>query len=365
MIRVLHIFHEMSNGGNCHFVMNYYRHMNRDEIQFDFLTSVSEPGYFDEEILSLGGRLFHACPIEKNPVRNYLDIARIVRENQYQIVHRHTGSAFGYFDLRAAKHGGAKYLILHAHSTDVGRPAVDKAARLLLRMDCHRFACSQEAGEFLFGKGKSFEVIPNAIEINRFVFQPDVRETMRKDLGLGNKLVIGHIGWMQEQKNHKRLLSIFAAIHQKRIDSALVCVGDGKLVEEIKSLAARQGLGKDILFLGQRSDVEKVLQCFDVFLLPSLYEGFPVTLVEAQANGLPCFASKDAVPQAVNMTGNVRFISLAESDTYWADQILKRDMKRDKNAPVKVRAAGYDIVGESEKLANHYFKIEASIEDVG
>ena len=357
MIRVLHIFHELSNGGNCHFVMNYYRHMDRKKIQFDFLTSVSEPGYFDEEILSLGGRLYRAFPFKKNPLRNYRDIARIVRENQYQIVHRHTGSAFGYFDLHAARHGGAKHLILHAHNTGVGKPAVDKAARLLLSMDCCRFACSREAGEFLFGKGKSFEIIPNAIETSRFVFQPEVRETMRKELGLDNKFVIGHIGRMEEQKNHKRLLSIFEAVHRQHSDSALVCVGDGKLMEEIKSLAAHLGLEKDILFLGQRSDVEKVIQCFDIFLLPSLYEGLGIVLIEAQTNGLSCVTAADVVPSAVNITGNVRFIPLSASDEDWARQILRLSLARDGSALNKVRDAGYDICREADHLAQRYINM--------
>lgn len=357
MIRVLHVFHEMSNGGTGHFVMNYYRHMDRDKIQFDFLTSVDEPGYFDEEIRSLGGRLFRAYPFSRNPIRNYFDIARIVRENRYQIVHRHTGSAFGYFDLRAARRGGAKHLILHAHNTDVGKPAVHKIAKAILAVNCHRFACSKSAGEFLFGRRNSFEVIPNAIDMTRFSFSPVVREEMRKRLGLENNLVIGHIGRMEEQKNHQKLLSIFAEMHQIRADSKLVCIGNGSLKTEIMAFAEQLGLSHSVLFLGQRNDVDKVIHCFDAFLFPSLYEGFPVTLVEAQTNGLPCFTSKDAVPAEVNVTGNVHYISLSESDGAWARQILSCDWTRDACAPEKVKKAGYDISTEAKKLEQRYFSM--------
>ena len=268
MIRVLHMFHEMSNGGTSHFAMNYYRHMDREKVQFDFLTSVDVPGYFDSEILALGGKLFRAYPFSKNPIKNYYDIARIVRENRYQIVHRHTGSAFGYFDLRAARRGGAKHLILHAHNTDVGKPAVHKVAKTILALNCHRFACSKDAGEFLFGYKQSFEVIPNAIDIARFSFSTVLRDEMRKELGLENSLVIGHIGRMEEQKNHKKLLSVFAEIHRIREDSMLVCVGDGSLMSEIKAFAEQLGLIQSILFLGQRRDVDKLMHCFDAFLFP-------------------------------------------------------------------------------------------------
>ena len=358
MVRVLHIFHEMSNGGNCHFIMNYYRHMDRTKVQFDFLTSVAEPGYFDEEILKLGGKLFHAYPFSKNPLRNYRDIAGIVRENHYQIVHRHTGSAFGYFELRAARRGGAKHLILHAHNTDVGKPLIHHLA-LLMQIDCHRYACSRDAGEFLFGKKKAFEVIRNAVDVEKMAYAPDTRAEMRKALGIEDKLVFGHIGRMEEQKNHKRLIPLFAQLHQQRKDAALVCVGDGSLMEEVKTLAHSLGVENDVLFLGQRSDVKDVIQAFDAFLLPSLYEGFPVTLVEAQAAGLSCFVAKDAVPKETNITGNVHFIPLTDSDKAWAEQILGADLKRNANAADMVRKAGFDIRLEAEELTRRYLAMAA------
>ena len=354
MIRVLHVFHEMVNGGTGHFVMNYYRHIDRSKVQFDFLTSVDEPGYWDEEIRSLGGKLFHAYPFGKNPVKNYHDISRIVYENHYRIVHRHTGSAFGYFDLRAAGHGGADQLILHAHNTDVGKPIVHQAAQLLLKIPCHRFACSQEAGRFLFGADMSFSVIPNAIDVQRFSFQTVIREKARKELGLENRLVIGHVGRFQKQKNHSRLLSIFAEIHKQRPDSVLVCVGAGEKMEETKALAKRMELEESVFFLGQRNDVQDLLSAFDVFLLPLLYEGFPVVLVEAQCNGLKCFASKDAIPDTVNLSGNVTFIPLSASDEGWAETLLQRDLSRDPTAIGRVKDAGYDISDAAGLLTQEY-----------
>ncbi len=357
MIRILHIFHEMSNGGTGHFVMNYYRHIDRSQIQFDFLTSVPENGYFDEEIKKLGGRLYHAYPLEKNPIRNYQDTARIVKVNHYQIVHRHTGSAFGYWDLRAARHGGAEHVILHAHNTDVGKPVVHFVAKSILRIDCHCYACSYNAGRFLFGEKKKFEVIPNAIDTQNFTFRPDVRQRIRQELGISNCLVIGHIGRFQEQKNHKKLLSVFAEVYRRRQESVLVCVGQGETMEDIKTLAKRLGIEKSIIFLGQRDNVGELFSAFDVFLLPSLYEGFPITIVEAQTNGLTCFVSREAVSSEVDLTGKLTYISLLASDSEWADSILKADLTRDFLAQKRVEEAGYDINVEAEKLVLRYQKM--------
>ncbi len=357
MIRILHIFHEISNGGTGHFVMNYYRHIDRSQIQFDFLTSVPGNGYFDEEILKLGGKLYHAYPLEKNPLRNYQDIARIVKENHYQIVHRHTGSAFGYWELRAAIHGGAEHIILHAHSTYIGKPVVHFVAKSILRIDCHCYACSYNAGRFLFGEKKKFEIIPNAIDTQNFAFRHDIRQRIRQELGISNRLVIGHIGRFQESKNHKKLLSVFTEVYRRQQESVLVCVGQGETMEDIKTLAKRLGIEKSIIFLGQRNDVGQLLSAFDLFLFPSLYEGLGIALIEAQVNGLKCFVSKEAISPEVNITGNLTFISLEASNSEWADSILKADLTRDFLAQKRVEEAGYDINVEAEKLVLRYQKM--------
>ncbi|MEI3219553.1 MAG: glycosyltransferase [Lachnoclostridium sp.] len=174
MVRVLHIFHNMGNGGIENFVMNYYRFIDRQKVQFDFLTSVEDQGYFDEEILSMGGKIFHAYPFRKNPIKNYKDIARIVGENNYTVVHRHTGSAFGYFDLRAARRGGAKIPYYASSASHAGNKIVHNISKNLLKIDCIKFACSKEAGEFLFGKDeKNIIIINNAIDAEKFCFSAE------------------------------------------------------------------------------------------------------------------------------------------------------------------------------------------------
>jgi len=355
MVRVLHIFHEMENGGVEAFVMNNYRRIDREKIQFDFLTSVDRPGYFDDEILKLGGRLYHAYPLLRDPIRNYNDIANIVRKNKYQIVHRHTGSAFGYYDLRAARKGGAKHLILHAHNPQARIPILHRIVKPFIGIDCIRVACSNAAGKFLFGND-DFTILTNAIDCNEYKFSPDDRYNVRKVWGVGDKLVIGHIGRMERQKNHIKLLEIFSKVVEIE-DAVLVCIGDGSLRNEIEKYAQKIGVKGKVLFLGNRNDVSQLINGFDIFCFPSLYEGFSITQIEIQANGLSIIASKDVIPKESNITGNVLFVSLDSSSEKWAEIICKNKKMRDKLAMEKVKAAGYDLEESSQDLVKFYSQL--------
>lgn len=357
MIRVLHIFHEMSNGGIEHFVMDYYRHINRDEVQFDFLVSVTQKGVFDDEIKSLGGIVHYAYPFKKNPVKNYNDIACIVRENDYRIVHRHTGSAFGYLDLRAAKHGGAERLILHSHNNRAGNNALHFFSKTFFRINCERLACSEEAGKWLFGPNSSFMIINNAIDCEKFRYSRKIRDELRNSLGLNDKFVIGHVGRFEEQKNQLFLIDIFKELLNKNSNCVLLCVGTGSMLDMIKNKANQFQIADKILFLGNRNDVEKLVNIFDVFVLPSKYEGFGITLLEAQANGLKCYTSKNVVPKAVNVTNAIEYISLDETAEYWAASILGNNNTRDISAFEKVVSSGYDINQKAIELCDYYQRL--------
>lgn len=357
MIRILHIFHEMDNGGIEHFVMDYYRCLDRTQIQFDFLTSVDREGYFDKEIQDLGGRVFHAYPLKKNLVRSFFDIAKIVRENQYSIVHRHTGSAFGYFELHAAKLGGAKHLILHAHNNQAGKVVLHQIFKTFFRTKCQKFACSQLAGEYLFGKNADYTVINNAIDTGHYTFSKEKRSAIRTELGIGNQFVIGHVGRFEDQKNHKFLIEILKAMLKQKEDCVLVMVGAGKLMHDIKSDVEQLHLEKFVRFAGDQHDAAGFYSAFDAFVLPSKYEGFGITLLEAQANGLYCFTSADVVPQHVNVTGNVRFISLGKSSDIWAKEILKTSA-RTENTEMMIKNAGFDIQQNTTNLMDFYLQLK-------
>lgn len=354
MIRVLHIFHEMANGGIEHFVMDYYRHIDRSKIQFDFLVSTNKKGYFDNEIQHLGGMVYHAYPLKKNPVKCYFDIAKIVRENHYQIVHRHTGSAFGYFELHAAKHGGAKHLILHSHNNAAGNIYLHKISSVLLKMDCIKLACSKEAGEWLFGKNGEFSIISNAIDCGAFKYDANKRMHIRSSLKIQDELVIGHVGRFEKQKNHSFLLQIFNEILKNHPDSYLVCIGDGSLLPETREQAKRLGVRDKIKFLGSRNDVNIIMNAFDYFVLPSNYEGFGITLLEAQANGLPCFTSKDVVPTATNVTGSIHYLSLQDSASKWAEAILNEKKCRYLRNIESIADKGFDITSNAKQLSVFY-----------
>lgn len=356
MIRVLHIFHEMANGGVEAFVMNNYRHIDRTKIQFDFLTSVDTPGYFDDEIKKLGGKIYHAYPLMRNPIKNYCDISRIVKDNNYQIVHRHTGSAFGYFDLRAARKGGARKLILHAHNPQARTPLLHRIIKPFFTIDCIRVACSKAAGAFLFGN-KKFEILPNAIDCEKYEFSSVDRDHFRKIWGAEDAFVIGHIGRMEKQKNHLRLLDIFASVTMINQKAILVCIGDGSLRNEIQNYAHERGLSEKVLFLGTRDDVHQLMNGFDIFCFPSLYEGFSLTQIEVQANGLKTVASKDVIPSESNITGNVTFIPLECSSDEWAQSICSIEKSRDDNAKEKIIKAGYSLDESAKKLLTFYYDL--------
>ena len=185
MIRVLHVFNIMGNGGIEHFVMDRYRMIDRTKVQFDFLITSSEPGFFDKEINELGGKVYHTHSITKNPLRTFLDIKNIVKANGYSIVHRHTGNAIGYFDLLAARCGGAKHLIIHSHNTNAERRIIHNFAKVFLSFNCIRFACSDAAGRWLFGN-KDFRVIHNAIDVEKYCFSLESRKIFREKYNLND-----------------------------------------------------------------------------------------------------------------------------------------------------------------------------------
>ena len=228
-----------------------------------------------------------------------------------------------------------------------------------MKIPCERLACSQEAGEWLFGSKQDFRIINNAIDCDRFQFENATRSCVRKDLQFEDKLVIGHVGRFEDQKNHFRMLKIFKAILDKRQSYVLVLIGTGSLQEQCIELASKLGISNHIAFLGSRSDVPELMQAFDLFLLPSIYEGFPFVLVEAQASGLTSIASTN-VPSECNVTGNVHFVDLAKNDSEWAEYILKcqnSEHDRSKYAGI-MKKMGYDINQNAKMLCTYYEGLE-------
>ncbi|MFC5773349.1 MULTISPECIES: glycosyltransferase family 1 protein [Ectobacillus] len=357
-IRILQVVTVMNRGGLETMLMNYYRKVDRRKIQFDFMVHRSEEGHYDREITSLGGRIYRMPAIKPGNYRKYFRmLAEFFKEHtEYEIVHAHNNENSS-FVLRAAKRAGVKCRIAHSHLSDLGFD-IKLPFRLYARMVMkgapnQYFACSERAGTWLFGKHVShIQVLNNAVDVAQFSYNPLKREEIRSELQAEEKFVIGHVGRFNRQKNHEFLIDIFAAIHKKNENVLLVLIGDGELRPSIQEKVRNLGLEEHVRFLGVREDIANLLQGFDLFLFPSLFEGLPVVLVEAQAAGLPCVVSNNITTES-NVTGIVQFKSLKESADKWAQHILSMPVHRFETART-LKETGYDTTTMSQWLSDYY-----------
>lgn len=316
-IRVLQIVGIACNGGVEAVVLNYYRHMDKSKVQFDFVVHKNPAENFVAEVKKGGGRLYEVTPYNKNIFAFTHEIYRIIKDGHYDIVHSNMNSMSG-FPLFVAWLAGAKVRILHNHTTDTKTEGVRTVIKRLLRpfakMFANRYwACSRLAGEWMYGReavqsGK-IKIIPNAIDLDKFAFNPEKREILRNKLGLEDKFVLGHVGRFVYPKNHLFLIDVFAEVNKVKPEARLMLIGDGELRETIEEKVASLGLQDKVLFLGNRNDVADLYNAMDIFLLPSHYEGLPVVGVEAQANGLKCLFS-DKVTEESKLLEKTMFIPL-------------------------------------------------------
>ena len=372
MIRILHSVSNMDRAGIETMLMNYYRHIDRSKIQFDFLCNKTKPGDYDKEILELGGRIFHSPGL--NPIKffEYDKFMKELFENnpEIKIMHSHNGE-LAYQSLRGAYKYGIKTRICHAHNTKI-EPNLKKPLKLLYKTQLKKVAnnfwgCGTDAVRFYFGdevvKEKKYFILHNAIEVNKFIYNENKRIELRNKMGLQNKFVIGNVGRFMEQKNHDFILNLFRIILDKESNAILMLIGAGELMEKIKKQAKELNIEKSVMFMGNIPNVNEMYQVMDVFLLPSLFEGLPVVGIEAQTAGLKCFFS-DVVTNEVKITDNVHYLSLRDdSIDKWAYEILKeRDYKRN-DMSKNVINAGYSIADEARKLEKKYLKFVNFKED--
>ena len=312
-------------GGAESLIMNLYRNIDRNKVQFDFVVHTKDKCDYEDEINALGGKIYRIEQISRHPIKNMIQLKKIFKDNKdiYQTIHRHTDSSIVFTDLLVAKLMGIKNRYVHSHNTKVSK---GKIIHLFFRpvlnlLATRRFACSQDAGKWLFGSKKDFTVIPNGIEIDKYKFNPKVRKEVRKELNIDDdEILIGHVGRFQNVKNHNFLIDIFYEL-QKDIKSKLVLVGDGELQRTIKEKVKELKIENKVLFLGLRNDVNRILQGIDLFVFPSYYEGLPLTLIEAQASGLNILAS-DTITKQCNITGSIEFLSLNKGKLIWKQKIL-------------------------------------------
>ena len=304
-IRILNLFTIMDRGGAETMVMNYYRHIDRTKVQFDFLVHREQPGAYEDEIRLMGGRIYRMCPVyPQNFARYRRDIQIFFQEHpEYKIVHSHM-SELGYFALKEAAKQGIPVRICHAHNAphgfDMKTIMRTYFKKRMMPYLTHLFMCGLESGRWLYGKQNEsrFIMLNNAIDAAAYTYAPAKRMRMRRELGIADELVIGHVGRFNPQKNHPFLLAIFAALLNKEPNAVLLLVGGGEDMPKIQAKTQKLGIADHVRFLGIRSDVADLMQAMDVFAFPSLYEGLGIALIEAQASGLPCIVSDTIPPEA-------------------------------------------------------------------
>lgn len=362
-IRILHVIGIMNRGGAETMIMNLYRNIDRTKVQFDFVEHEGDTAAYDDEIRALGGKIYH-CPRYRG--KNHLAYVRWwksffeTNKKDYPIVHGHIGSTAAIY-LFIAKHYGA-YTIAHSHSAGTGSAMYRAFAYSTRYVADYFFACSRDAGIARYGKNvgnneERCKVLNNAIDAGKFAHNADASSQIRKMLGIGEEtLVIGHVGRFVEAKNHLFLIEVFEQIHRRNADSVLLLVGDGELRSRIETVVAQKRLENCVIMTGVKAEVWNYYLVMDVFVFPSVYEGLPVSMVEAQAAGLPCCISTN-VPRETAITDLVEFIRLENGSEYWADRVMRRVGEPRRNMINKIEQAGFDVSVTSKWLENFYVKV--------
>lgn len=365
MIKVLHFVSVPARwSGVMSVIMNYYRHLDRSQIQFDFLCFIHCEDSYEEEIRTLGGRVFF---ISKPGLKNgsIEQIENFLQENRgkYQWFHNH--EVYLSFLLRPlARKCGVPGFIIHSHATKYSDRRLAAIRNKILCipigwMKCDKFACSNAAGEFLYGNNslvkKKFRVMPNAIDPQIYAYNENIRNKYREILNLQMAFTLINIGRFVPQKNHKFLLTFFEKLSEEMPDVKLIMVGDGPLRQDMELYAEQIGVAGKVLFLGQRNDVPGLLQAVDLFVLPSLYEGLPIACLEAEAAGLPCLVA-DTITEEVCLSNDIQRLPINDIQLWMMaceksrKEAEKRDYIRSCNCTEKLP----DITVEVQKLTDFY-----------
>ena len=362
-IKVLHVAGQMDRGGTEALLMSLLRTVDKQQFSFDFVEQTEKNCDYDNEILSLGSKIYGCPHISASNVKQYRKWWRQFFKDhpEYKIIHGHSrGSAPIYLD-EANKAG--RVTILHCHNNSHGK-GIKGFIRFiwqlpLRKMADYNFACSYDSGVSQFGKNSDFTVIKNGINAIDYDWDANVRRKTRNEMALSDKFVVGNVARFVEQKNHLFLIEVFKAICDIKDNAVLLLIGEGPKENEIKEKIRDYGLEDKVIFTGVRSDVNKLYLAMDVFVLPSLFEGFGIVNIEAQTSGLPCFVSEKVVPQEVNVTDAIHYISLKRSADYWAKVILDNTIsERNRSSKVAdIIAHGYDISSTLEFLTDFYTEV--------
>ena len=366
-IRVLHATPQMQREGIQSFLMNLYRNIEREKVQFDFLVHSKHKGAFDVEIEKMGGRIYRVHHMSSPHFLHYnRDVAQVLKAHPYKIIHSHI-NLLSSFTLKVAMKHGVPVRIAHSHSSSILDSGLKRFIKLYSRKQMpkyvtHCFACSKDAAIWQFGKdlydsGK-ISLIPNGIDIAKNLFTAEKRQTIRNKFNIdANAFVAGHVGGFRKVKNHSFLAKVFTEIKKIKPNSKLLLVGSGELEEEVRSELGSLGVFDDVIFAGSVDNVSDYYSAMDAFVFPSVYEGLGIVLIEAQSSGLPCFVS-DTVPNEANLSNHYYPLSLDKSPKEWASFILD-------HSPCKERICSpdvykYDIKTIANNMQEFYLNVFSS-----
>ena len=361
-VKVLYVLDgKMSRGGTEAFIMNYFRHFDHKKIQLDIVQCGSEKGVFDEELKDAGSKLYYLPLKGKHPIAFSNGLKKICQKGKYQIVHGMMDT-MNVWCLRVAKRAGVPVCIAHSHNTQVQsnnklKVAFNNCAKKgILRYADYLMACSDAAGHWLFGEKSKFIVVKNGIDYDLLKFDEKKRVHYREQYELDEKFVIGHVGQFRDQKNHMFMLDVFSEMHKQEPKCHLVLIGTGPLLNDVENKIELLGLKSCVTIIKGSDKVNELLNMFDCYIFPSKFEGLGIALLEAEVNGLKCYAST-CVPEEANIMGNVSYLSLEEDASYWAKYILdNRDGNNRSVDRKKLDDAGYDISNAASKLEDFYVK---------
>lgn len=371
-IKVLNIVYTLKYGGVQTLAMNLFRNIDRERFQIDFLVvkPLGDEHFYDREVSSLGGNIIAVGNFNTNKIGKYISyekgIYRAIKEGNYDVVHINSGHIHTLPELVAAKRLGVKNIITHSHNGKLTPSAKFYRLRSAIqgiyknvapRLATYLLTCSDLAAEWAYSQkaiesGKVIQ-IKNGIIPEMFRYSEEKRRAFRDRLKIGDELVLGHIGRFTVQKNHKFLIEVFSEVKKKKPDAKLVLCGDGELINDVKTQAEELGIISDIIFMGVTRDVPEVLSGIDAFVFPSLFEGLPVVGVEAQASGVPVFAS-DTITKDVVVTPVWHTISLTTSVSQWADEIVDGCKDNRPDTVEMIKEAGFDIRETANKIEKIY-----------
>jgi len=358
-------------GGVTTMMINIQKKLDRKKINFDYMTFHDRIEPCEEQVISLGSHKYVASAdnVVFKPMRRIVrmvKITKLCRDQHIKVIHYNASSAADLTNIIAAKLGGVKHITIHSHNAGVGTTgrqirAVSKISRPLLPFFCNDFwACSQWAAKFMFPgsvyKKNRYRVLKNGIDVDRFDYNIIIREKTRKELKVEDKFVIGHAGRFSPQKNHFFLIDIFKAVHDRDDSAVLLLYGTGELLGSVKEKVVALGLERYVRFMGVSERMSETWQAFDIFLMPSLYEGLPVSGIEAQASGVKCIFS-DEITKEVDVSGKSVFLSLHDSAEKWAEMILKNKCYDRKSGADILRQNGYDIEQTARTMQEYYLSI--------